>query len=63
MSTPATNSKKAPMVAIGAGILIVLAHLTLAVTGVMSAAQWTSGVVIGLLIAGVGNHFRIFGRR
>jgi hypothetical protein len=29
----------------------------------MTAAQWISGVVIGLLIAGVGNHRRIFGRR
>jgi len=63
MSTPATNAKKAPRIAIAVGLLVVLAHLALAVTGVMTAAQWTSGVVIGLLIAGVGNHFRIYGHR
>ncbi len=63
MSTPVTNSKKAPMIVIAFGVLSVLAHLTLAITGVMTTAQWISGVVIGLAIAGVGNHFRLFGRR
>lgn len=63
MSIPATNAKKAPRIAIAVGLLVALALLALAVTGVTTAAQWTSGVVIGLLIVGVGNHFRIYGHR
>jgi energy-converting hydrogenase Eha subunit B len=58
-----TRSINGPVIAIVVGILTILVHLTLAATGVMTAAQWVSGVVIGLLIAGLGNHRRIFGRR
>jgi hypothetical protein len=54
---------KAPLVAIALGSLIALVHLVLGLTSVMSPSQWISGVVIGALIAGAGNHRRIFGRR
>jgi hypothetical protein len=54
---------RGPAIAIAVGLLTVLVHLILGVTGVMTAAQWISGVVIGLLVAGIGNHIRIFGRR
>jgi hypothetical protein len=29
----------------------------------MTTTQWASGLVIGLLLTGLGNHLRIFGRR
>ena len=40
-----------------------IAFGTLGAVGIMSRPQWVSGVVLGLMIAGVGNHLRIFGRR
>lgn len=52
-----------PALTIGAGFVIALAHVVLGASGVMSVGQWASGVVVGLLVAGVGNHLRIFGRR
>lgn len=52
-----------PALLIGAGAFLVFIHLTLGLTGVMTTAQWTSGMVVGLLAAGLGNHLRIFGRR
>jgi hypothetical protein len=58
-----TRSRKLPASLIVAGLLVALVHLTLAVTGAMTTAQWISGIAIGLLIAGVGNHIRLFGRR
>jgi hypothetical protein len=58
-----TRSVNGPIVAIIAGIVIIVAHLALGVTGVLNGAQWISGGIIGLLVAGVGNHVRIFGRR
>ncbi len=57
------RSRKGPIVAIILGVLIALAHVTLGLTGVMTTAQWVSGVAVGLLVAGLGNHLRIFGRR
>jgi hypothetical protein len=56
------TAKKGPVIAIVLGVLTALAHLTLGVTGVMTTPQWVSGVVIGLLVAGVGNHLRVLGR-
>lgn len=53
---------KLPYTAIGVGALIAVAHASLGAAGVMTATQWISGVAIGLLVAGVGNHLRIFGR-
>jgi hypothetical protein len=52
-----------PTILIVAGVLLALIHLVLGISGVMTTFQWVSGVVLGLLIAGVGNHIRIFGRR
>lgn len=52
-----------PALTIGAGVLVALAHVVLGATGVMTTWQWASGVVVGLLVAGLGNHLRIFGPR
>ncbi|UXY30240.1 nitroreductase family deazaflavin-dependent oxidoreductase [Streptomyces sp. HUAS TT20] len=52
-----------PALTIGAGVLVALAHVVLGASGVMTTGQWASGVVVGLLVAGLGNHLRIFGRR
>lgn len=57
-----TTSSKRALAAIVFGILLAVAHIILGVTGVMTRPEWISGLVIGVLIAGVGNHFRIFGR-
>jgi deazaflavin-dependent oxidoreductase (nitroreductase family) len=48
-------------VLITGGILIAAAHLVLGLTGALGTAGWVSGVVIGALTAGIGNHLRIFG--
>jgi deazaflavin-dependent oxidoreductase (nitroreductase family) len=45
------------------GTLLALAHVLLGVTGLMTTTQWASGLVIGLLLTGLGNHLRIFGSR
>ena len=58
-----TRFRKLPASLITAGLLLALVHLTLGLTGVMTTGQWVSGTAIGLLVAGVGNHVRIFGRR
>ncbi|OLZ64216.1 hypothetical protein AV521_36070 [Streptomyces sp. IMTB 2501] len=52
-----------PALTIGAGTLVTLTHVALGASGVMTTGQWASGVVIGLLVAGLGNHLRIFGHR
>lgn len=52
-----------PVLAMVIGLLVALAHVTLGVTGVMTEPQWISGLAAGLVIAGLGNHYRIFGRR
>jgi deazaflavin-dependent oxidoreductase (nitroreductase family) len=49
-----------PLAVIGVGVLTVLIHLALAVTTAMATPQWVSGIVIGLLVAGLGNHLRLF---
>jgi hypothetical protein len=62
--TPApTRSARGPVIAIVVGLIIAVAHLVLGLASVLNATQWISGVGIGLLIAGLGNHRRIFGRR
>jgi type IV secretory pathway VirB2 component (pilin) len=58
-----TRSSRGPTIAIVIGLVIAGAHLALGITDVMTATQWISGVVIGLSIAGAGNHRRIFGRQ
>ena len=58
-----TRSSKLALAAIGFGILLALAHIILGVTGVMTRPEWISGPVIGVLIAGAGNHLRSFGKR
>lgn len=51
-----------PPLLIATGLLVALAHATLGLAGIMKPAQWISGIVIGLLISGLGNHLRIFRR-
>lgn len=58
-----TTRPSAPALLIGGGTVVALVHLALGITGIMTAAQWSSGVIIGLFLAGLGNHLRIFGRR
>lgn len=63
---PATDTaterpSRAVTVLISAGILVAAAHLVLGISGLLDTAGWASGVVIGALIAGAGNHVRIFG--
>jgi hypothetical protein len=58
-----TRSAKLALAAIAFGILLAAAHIILGVTGVMTRPEWISGLVLGILIAGVGNHLRIFGKR
>jgi deazaflavin-dependent oxidoreductase (nitroreductase family) len=58
-----TRPRTIPAILIGAGLLILLAHLTLGLGNVLSTSQWVSGAALGLLVAGAGNHVRIFGRR
>jgi deazaflavin-dependent oxidoreductase (nitroreductase family) len=57
------RSRRVPTLLIVAGLLVTLAHLTLGLSDVLSTSQWLSGVALGLLVAGIGNHARIFGRR
>ncbi len=52
---------KLPIVAIVMGILVAAVHVILGATGVMTKPEWISGLIIGILIAGVGNHLRLFG--
>lgn len=56
------RSSKLALAAIVFGILLAVAHVILGVTGVMTRPEWISGLVLGVLIAGVGNHLRIFGK-
>jgi hypothetical protein len=57
------RTRKVPIIVIVAGLLLALVHLVLGISGIMTTFQWVSGVVLGLLVAGAGNHIRIFGRR
>jgi deazaflavin-dependent oxidoreductase (nitroreductase family) len=58
---PLARTVTAPVLAIAAGLLVAAAHATLGLTGLLGPAKWIGGVVIGLLLAGAGNHRRIFG--
>ncbi len=59
--TPARR-RSGPVIAITAGLAVMAVHAVLGTVGVMTAPEWISGAIIGLLIAGAGNHARIFGR-
>lgn len=59
--TPARRPR-GPIIAITAGLAVTAAHAVLGAAGVMTPPEWISGAIIGLLIAGAGNHARIFGR-
>lgn len=61
--TPVKSTRKGAKIAIALGLLVASVHLILGVAGVMTKAQWISGLVLGLLVAGLGNHARVFGRR
>lgn len=52
---------RGPVIAITAGLAVMAAHAILGAVGVMTPPEWISGAIIGLLIAGAGNHARIFG--
>jgi Flp pilus assembly protein protease CpaA len=57
------RSRRVPALLIVAGLLVTLAHLTLGLSDVLSTSQSLSGAALGLLVAGIGNHVRIFSRR
>jgi deazaflavin-dependent oxidoreductase (nitroreductase family) len=61
---PGTSARRrsGPVTAIAAGLAVTAAHAVLGAVGVMTAPEWISGAIIGLVIAGAGNHTRIFGR-
>ena len=42
--------RKGPVLAGATGVVIVVAHATLGLVGVLAAAQWASGAAIGLVI-------------
>jgi deazaflavin-dependent oxidoreductase (nitroreductase family) len=51
-----------PAALIGVGLLIGVLHASLGAANVVTAGMWISGAVLGLLIAGIGNHQRIYRR-
>ena len=48
-----------PATLIGVGLLIGVLHASLGAANVVTAGMWISGAVLGVLIAGIGNHHRI----
>ncbi len=52
-----------PKIAIAVGLLVASIHLVLGLADVMTETQWIGGIVLGLLVAGLGNHARVFGHR
>jgi deazaflavin-dependent oxidoreductase (nitroreductase family) len=61
--TPSSPRRaRGPLIAIVVGALLAAGHATLGAIAIMNVGQWVPGVAIGLLLAGVGNHLRIFGR-
>jgi len=59
---PATRRRPIVGILIAAGLLTAIMHGVFGLLDTLGPGQWISGVVIGLLIAGIGNHIRIFGR-
>jgi deazaflavin-dependent oxidoreductase (nitroreductase family) len=53
----------AAVAAIGLGGLLAAVHLFLGATGLVTWPEWIGGLAFGLIVAGAGNHLRIFGRR
>ena len=51
-----------PAALIGVGLLIGVLHASLGAANMVTAGMWISGAVLGLLIAGIGNHQRIYRR-
>lgn len=51
-----------PVIAITVGLTVMAVHAILGTVSVMTAPEWISGAITGILIAGAGNHARIFGR-
>jgi len=51
-----------PATLIGVGLLIGVLHASLGAANVVTAGMWISGAVLGVLIAGIGNHQRIYRR-
>ena len=58
---PLARTVSFPVLAIVAGLLMAATHATLGLTGLVGPTNWIGGVVIGLLLAGGGNHRRLFG--
>jgi len=58
---PLAPTVTGPVLAITTGLLIATAHTALGLTGRLHPVNWISGAIIGLLLAGGGNHWRIFG--
>ena len=51
-----------PATLIGVGLLMAVLHASLGAANVVNAGMWITGAVLGLLIAGIGNHQRIYRR-
>ena len=54
-------ARRLPAALILLGIAVAVAHVSLGLAHVLDTAGWISGVILGLLMAGTGNHLRIFG--
>lgn len=47
---------------IGVGIAVAFLHALAGAAGILSPAGWMTGVALGLLVAGLGNHLRLAAR-
>ncbi|MDL9977806.1 nitroreductase family deazaflavin-dependent oxidoreductase [Microbacterium candidum] len=47
---------------IGIGIVVAFVHALAGAAGILGPAGWMSGVALGLLVAGLGNHLRLAAR-
>lgn len=59
------DADKSPMlafVAISSGALLAAVHVILGAVGAVTRPEWISGLALGLIITGAGNHRRIFGK-
>jgi len=56
-----TETRRLPAALILLGIAVALTHFSLGLAHVLDTTGWISGVILGLLMAGIGNHLRIFG--
>jgi deazaflavin-dependent oxidoreductase (nitroreductase family) len=58
-----SKSSMPAVTAIIFGALLAVVHVALGAVGTVTRPEWISGLALGLIIAGTGNHLRIFGKR